>query len=129
MQKEQYTLLLQKGGGTDWKKAEEIKEKTYTFSGLESNVIYNIKVRVEKEGKAVEKEVNTRTGELPEGAVQFSPVEWRNGQAKYNNNNKRSRIYTTISNRRNNRRKLDKYNKWKCNRKFTTWTDSIWKII
>ena len=76
-----YTYYYKKDGEVDWKKAEEIKEKTYTFSGLESNVIYNIKVRVEKDGKAVEKEISTRTGELPEGAVQFSPVEWRNGQA------------------------------------------------
>ena len=76
-----YTYYYKKGGETDWKKAEEIKEKTYTFSGLESNVIYNIKVRVEKDGKAVEKEVSTITGELPEGAVQFSPVEWKSGQA------------------------------------------------
>ena len=76
-----YTYYYKKEGETDWKKAEEIKEKTYTFSGLESNVIYNIKVRVEKDGKAVEKEVSTITGELPEGAVQFSPVEWKNGQA------------------------------------------------
>ena len=45
-----YTYYYKKGGETDWKKAEEIKEKTYTFSGLESNVIYNIKVRVEKAG-------------------------------------------------------------------------------
>ena len=44
-------------------------------------MIYNIKVRVEKDKKAVEKEVSTITGELPEGAVQFSPAEWRNGQA------------------------------------------------
>ena len=76
-----YTYYYKKDEETDWKKAEEIKEKTYTFSGLESNVIYNIKVRVEKDGKAVEKEVSTITGELPEGAVQFSPVEWKNGQA------------------------------------------------
>ena len=76
-----YTYYYKKDGEVDWKKAEEIKEKTYTFSGLESNVIYNIKVRVEKDGKAVEKEVSTITGELPEGAVQFSPVEWKNGQA------------------------------------------------
>ena len=76
-----YTYYYKKGGETDWKKAEEIKEKTYTFSGLESNVIYNIKVRVEKDEKAVEKEISTRTGELPEGAVQFSPVEWKDGQA------------------------------------------------
>ena len=76
-----YTYYYKKDGEVSWKKAEEIKEKTYTFSGLESNVIYNIKVRVEKDGKAVEKEVSTITGELPEGAVQFSPVEWNNGQA------------------------------------------------
>ena len=76
-----YTYYYKKDGEVDWKKAEEIKEKTYTFSGLESNVIYNIKVRVEKDGKAVEKEVSTITGELPEGAVQFSPVEWKDGQA------------------------------------------------
>ena len=76
-----YTYYYKKEGETDWKKAEEIKEKTYTFSGLESNVIYNIKVRVEKDKKVIEKEINTITGELPEGAVQFSPVEWRNGQA------------------------------------------------
>ena len=40
--------------------------------------------------KAVEKEVSTITGELPEGAVQFSPVEWNNGQA--------STIITTAEN-------------------------------
>ena len=76
-----YTYYYKKDGEVSWKKAEEIKEKTYTFSGLEANVIYNIKVRVEKDKKAVEKEVSTITGELPEGAVQFSPVEWKNGQA------------------------------------------------
>ena len=76
-----YTYYYKKDGEVDWKKAEEIKEKTYTFSGLESNVIYNIKVRVEKDGKSAEREENIITGELPEGAVQFSPVEWKNGQA------------------------------------------------
>ena len=76
-----YTYYYKKDGEVDWKKAVEIKEKTYTFSGLEANVIYNIKVRVEKDKKAVEKEVSTITGELPEGAVQFSPVEWKSGQA------------------------------------------------
>ena len=76
-----YTYYYKKDGEVDWKKAEEIKEKTYTFRGLEANVIYNIKVRVEKDGKVVEKEISTITGELPEGAVQFSPVEWKDGQA------------------------------------------------
>ena len=76
-----YTYYYKKDGEVDWKKAEEIKEKTYTFRGLESNVIYNIKVRVEKDGKSAEREENIMTGELPEGAVQFSPVEWKSGQA------------------------------------------------
>ena len=76
-----YTYYYKKDGEADWKKAEEIKEKTYTFSGLESNVIYNIKVRVEKDRKSAEREENIITGELPEGAVQFSPVEWKDGQA------------------------------------------------
>ena len=76
-----YTYYYKKDEETDWKKAEEIKEKTYTFRGLESNVIYNIKVRVEKDGKSAEREENIMTGELPEGAVQFSPVEWKSGQA------------------------------------------------
>ena len=76
-----YTYYYKKDGEVSWKKAEEIKEKTYTFSGLEANVIYNIKVVVEKDGKSAEREENIITGELPEGAVQFSPVEWRNGQA------------------------------------------------
>ena len=65
----------------EWIKAEENKESTYTFNGLEANVIYNIRVVVEKDGKTAKKEVSTITGELPEGAVQFSPVEWKNGQA------------------------------------------------
>ena len=76
-----YTYYYKKEGKTEWIKAGESKEWTYTFNGLEANVIYNIKVVVEKDGKTAEKETSTITGELPEGAVQFSPVEWKNGQA------------------------------------------------
>ena len=74
-----YTYYYKKNDETDWIKAEENKESTYTFNGLEANVIYNIRVVVEKDGKTAKKEVSTVTGELPEGAVQFSPVEWNNG--------------------------------------------------
>ena len=76
-----YTYYYKKNDETEWIKAEESKKSTYTFNGLEANVIYNIRVVVEKGGKTVEKEVSTVTGELPEGAVQFSPVIWSNGQA------------------------------------------------
>ena len=76
-----YTYYYKKNDETDWIKAEENKESTYTFNGLESNVIYNIRVVVEKDGKTAKKEVSTVTGELPERAVQFSPVTWESGQA------------------------------------------------
>ena len=76
-----YTYYYKKDGETNWIKAAESEENTYTFSGLEDNAIYNIKVKLEKDGKTTEKETSTITGELPEGAVQFSPVEWNNGQA------------------------------------------------
>lgn len=76
-----FTYYYKKEVDTEWIKAGESKENTYTFSGLEANVIYNIKVEVEKDGKTAEKETSTITGELPEGAVQFSPIEWNNGEA------------------------------------------------
>ena len=76
-----YTYYYKKDGETEWIKSGESKEGTYTFNELEANVIYNIKVIVEKDGKTAEKETSTITGELREGAVQFSPVEWENGQA------------------------------------------------
>ena len=76
-----YRYYYKKEGEADWIKADEVEENTYTFSGLEANIIYNIKVEVEKDGKVAERETSTITGELPEGAVQFSPIEWNNGEA------------------------------------------------
>ncbi len=76
-----YRYYYKKEGETDWIKADEIEEYIYTFSGLEANKVYNIKVEVEKDGKVAEKETGTITGEMPEGAVQFSPIEWNNGEA------------------------------------------------
>src|SRR5699024_2380624 len=58
-----YTYYYKKNDETNWIKAEENKESTYTFNGLESNVIYNIRVVVEKDGKTAEKEINILTGE------------------------------------------------------------------
>ena len=76
-----YTYYYKKDGELDWIESGKSEENIYTFTGLEANVIYNIKVEVEKDGKKAEKETSTRTGELPEGAVQFSQVEWNNGEA------------------------------------------------
>ena len=76
-----YRYYYKKEGEADWIKADEIEENVYTFNGLEAKEIYNIKVEVEKDEKKAEKETSTITGEMPEGAVQFSPVEWNNGEA------------------------------------------------
>ena len=76
-----YTYYYKKEVETEWIKAGESEENTYTFNGLEANVLYNIKVEVEKDGKKANKETSTMTGKLPEGAVQFSPIEWSAGQA------------------------------------------------
>ena len=76
-----YRYYYKKEGEEEWTKAGEGKENTYTFNGLEENKVYNIKVEVEKDGKVTEEETSSMTGEMPKGAVQFSPVEWENGQA------------------------------------------------
>lgn len=76
-----YRYYYKKEGEEEWKKAGEGKENTYTFNGLEENKVYNIKVEIEKDGKTAEGETSSMTGEMPTGAVQFSPVEWENGKA------------------------------------------------
>ncbi len=76
-----YRYYYKKEGEEEWTKAGEGKENTYTFNGLEENKVYNIKVEVEKDGKVTEEETSSMTGEMPKGAVQFSPVEWENGKA------------------------------------------------
>ena len=76
-----YRYYYKKEGEEEWIKAGEGKENTYTFNGLEENKVYNIKVEVEKDGKVTEGETSSITGEMPKGAVQFSPVEWKNGKA------------------------------------------------
>ena len=76
-----YRYYYKKEGEEEWKKAGEGKENTYTFNGLEENKVYNIKVEIEKDGKTAAEETSSMTGEMPTGAVQFSPVEWENGKA------------------------------------------------
>ena len=53
-----YTYYYKKDGEKEWIKSGESKEGTYTFNGLEANVLYNIKVVVEKDGKTAEKETS-----------------------------------------------------------------------
>ena len=60
-----YTYYYKKEVETEWIKAGESEENTYTFNGLEANVLYNIKVEVEKDGKKannheIQNEINRR---------------------------------------------------------------------
>ncbi len=61
---------------------EEVTELTADFTGLEQNVVYNIKVAAENKNGRTEKVINERTGELVEGAIrQVGDPEWNNGKA------------------------------------------------
>ena len=61
---------------------EDVTELTANISGLEQNVVYNIKIVAENENGSTEKVVNERTGELKEGTIkQKGETVWSNGTA------------------------------------------------
>ena len=61
---------------------EGVKELTADFTGLEQDVVYNVKVIVKDENGTAEKIINERTGELKEGTVtQKGETVWSNGTA------------------------------------------------
>ena len=61
---------------------EGVKELTADFTGLEQDVVYNIKVIVKDDNGTAEKIINERTGELKEGTVtQKGETVWSNGTA------------------------------------------------
>ena len=64
-------------GEDKWQKYEtDESSNTCTISGLTQGEIYNIKVVVKADTGTTEKETNVYLGEMPEGAVQFTPAEW-----------------------------------------------------
>ena len=88
-------IALRAEGGkyTYWiKKESELEESwkevkgsnnTCVFNNLETNVVYNIKVRVEAKNGEAEGEINVQTGEMPEGTIKFTEAEWQgDGTAK-----------------------------------------------
>ena len=74
------------GEYTYWIKKESEGEESWTetkgnantcsFTNLEANVVYNIKVKVETKNGEDEAEISTITGELPEGTITFTDIEW-----------------------------------------------------
>ena len=61
---------------------EEVTDLTADFTGLEQNVVYNIKVIAKAENGSTEKVVNEITAELKEGTIsQVGETIWSNGTA------------------------------------------------
>ena len=85
-----YTYSYKKDGETNWVEASTgNSSNTYRFEGLDVNAGYSIKVKVEKDGKSVEKETTVAApGAIPggdealtEGTITVGKEQWSNGQA------------------------------------------------
>ena len=79
-----YTYYIKKNneGEESWKEVKG-SNNTCVFNNLETNVVYNIKVRVEAKNGEAEGEINVQTGEMPEGTIKFTEAEWQgDGTAK-----------------------------------------------
>ena len=72
-----YTYWYKKEDEEKWIEAEKnVETNTYTYEGLEENVIYNLKVKLETKEGSIEKETSMNTGEMPKGTIQFTDPEW-----------------------------------------------------
>ena len=76
-----YIYEYKKETEEQWKEAGRIEENTYTYTGLEANEIYNIRVKAENKKGSSEKETSVRTGELPTGTINFGDTKWAEGEA------------------------------------------------
>ena len=77
-----YTYEYKKERETEWETAGTSEENTYTYTGLEANEIYNIRIKVENKKGSSEKETSVRTGEMTTGKVSFGETRWENGEAR-----------------------------------------------
>ena len=73
----EYTYWIKKEteGEESWTETKG-NANTCSFNNLEANVVYNIKVKVETSNGEDEAEISTITGELPEGTITFTDIEW-----------------------------------------------------
>ena len=80
----EYTYWIKKNneGEESWKEVKG-SNNTCVFNNLETNVVYNIKVRVEAKNGVAEGKTNVQTGEMPEGTIKFTEGKWQgDGTAK-----------------------------------------------
>lgn len=63
---------------SQWVQAGKTSDKSYTFSGLEANELYNIKV--EMENNEGQRTINVLTN-AGDGAIVFGDIEWSDGKA------------------------------------------------
>ena len=73
----EYTYWIKKEseGEESWIETEG-NANTCSFTNLEANVVYNIKVKVVTKNGEDEEETSTITGELPVGTITFTDTEW-----------------------------------------------------
>ena len=77
-----FRYSFKKNDESDYQGNVEQAGNTYTFSGLETLVIYNLRVELIKDGDVVDTEViNVRLGELEEGSLTFGQETWSAGTA------------------------------------------------
>ena len=73
-----YSYKKNSDGEESWQEVEiETTSNTCTISNLQSNEIYNIKVKVETDKGTVEKTINIQLGEMPQGKVNFDDYVWQ----------------------------------------------------
>ena len=83
----EYTYLYKKTeeGEETWTEAGTRSSNTFTFSGLENNASYDIKVTIElDDGKIIEKIITVQVGEsvppvveVPDGTISFENLQWQ----------------------------------------------------
>ena len=85
-----YTYSYKKDGETEWVEVSTgNSSNTYRFEGLDEETGYIIKVKIEIEGKSIEKEVTVAAPEeipggdtaLTDGTITVGEEQWSNGQA------------------------------------------------
>ncbi len=82
----EYTYSFKKSseeGEDAWIEFETSENSTCTISGLETGVVYDIKVVVTTSEGTAEKQLSERTGELKEGSITIGNIVWQgDGTAK-----------------------------------------------
>ena len=89
----QYTYSYKKATDSSYTQAQTTANNTYTFTNLEENTKYDIKVKLETSEGSIEKTITVQTEaeeieepdppeeETPEGTITFGTAKWSGGKA------------------------------------------------